>query len=159
LEAITFWYINGSDRDIHGCIGSAGYSWCDIKQKCLRIWEEPCTDSTPAGQSSPGSPVTMAPETETLLAAMKAAIVLKRGPDAANMTYTVSKIEGNYAQGGASGTGGGGMWFAAKVNGTWNLVWDGNGTILCSDLTAYPEFPTTMIPECYNDKTNKTVVR
>ena len=32
----------GSDRDEHGCIGSAGYSWCGKKQKCLRIWEEPC---------------------------------------------------------------------------------------------------------------------
>jgi len=32
----------GGDRDAHGCIGSAGYSWCEAKQKCLRIWEEPC---------------------------------------------------------------------------------------------------------------------
>ncbi|MDD5040453.1 MAG: hypothetical protein PHY34_04880 [Patescibacteria group bacterium] len=33
----------GGDRDEHGCIGSAGYSWCEAKQKCLRTWEEPCT--------------------------------------------------------------------------------------------------------------------
>lgn len=32
----------GSDRDAHGCIGSAGYTWCDAKQKCLRTWEENC---------------------------------------------------------------------------------------------------------------------
>ena len=32
----------GGDRDEHGCIGSAGYSWCDVKNKCLRVWEEPC---------------------------------------------------------------------------------------------------------------------
>lgn len=32
----------GGDRDEHGCIGSAGYSWCESKQKCLRIWEEGC---------------------------------------------------------------------------------------------------------------------
>jgi len=32
----------GGDMDEHGCIGSAGYSWCKEKQKCLRIWEEPC---------------------------------------------------------------------------------------------------------------------
>jgi hypothetical protein len=32
----------GNDRDVHGCIGSAGYSWCELKQKCLRVWEEPC---------------------------------------------------------------------------------------------------------------------
>lgn len=34
--------IVGGDRDEHGCIGSAGYSWCEIKQKCLRVWEEKC---------------------------------------------------------------------------------------------------------------------
>ncbi len=34
--------IVGGDRDEHGCIGSAGYSWCQEKQKCLRIWEESC---------------------------------------------------------------------------------------------------------------------
>jgi len=34
--------IVGGDRDEHGCIGSAGYSWCEPKQKCLRQWEESC---------------------------------------------------------------------------------------------------------------------
>ena len=34
----------GGDRDAHGCIGSAGYSWCEAKQKCLRVWEEKCAD-------------------------------------------------------------------------------------------------------------------
>jgi hypothetical protein len=36
--------IVGSDRDEHGCIGSAGYIWCEAKQKCLRTWEEPCEE-------------------------------------------------------------------------------------------------------------------
>jgi hypothetical protein len=31
----------GSDRDQHGCIGSAGYTWSAIKQDCIRIFEEP----------------------------------------------------------------------------------------------------------------------
>lgn len=34
--------IVGGDKDEHGCIGSAGYSWCALKNKCLRIWEEKC---------------------------------------------------------------------------------------------------------------------
>lgn len=33
----------GSDRDSHGCIPSAGYSWCDSSQKCYRPWEENCS--------------------------------------------------------------------------------------------------------------------
>jgi len=36
----------GSDRDAHGCIGSAGYTWCEVKQKCLRTWEEPCVEGS-----------------------------------------------------------------------------------------------------------------
>ncbi len=38
--------IAGDGWDEHGCIGSAGYSWCEEKQKCLRIWEEPCRDES-----------------------------------------------------------------------------------------------------------------
>jgi hypothetical protein len=32
----------GGDRDAHGCIGSAGYTWCAVKNKCLRPFEESC---------------------------------------------------------------------------------------------------------------------
>jgi polar amino acid transport system substrate-binding protein len=33
----------GNDSDAHGCRASAGYSWCEEKQKCIRPWEENCT--------------------------------------------------------------------------------------------------------------------
>ena len=42
----------GGQTDIHGCYGSAGYSWCAVKNKCLRTWEEPCTGTTPAASGS-----------------------------------------------------------------------------------------------------------
>jgi hypothetical protein len=29
----------GSDRDSHGCIGSAGYQWDESQKKCARPWE------------------------------------------------------------------------------------------------------------------------
>ena len=32
----------GGERDEHGCLPTAGYTWCEAKQKCLRTWEEPC---------------------------------------------------------------------------------------------------------------------
>ena len=38
----------GSDRDEHGCIPSAGYSWCESKQMCIRPWETPCPELTEA---------------------------------------------------------------------------------------------------------------
>lgn len=34
--------IVGNDSDVHGCKGSAGYSWCESQQKCVREWETPC---------------------------------------------------------------------------------------------------------------------
>ena len=30
----------GADRDEHNCIGSAGYTWSQTRQSCLRVWEE-----------------------------------------------------------------------------------------------------------------------
>jgi hypothetical protein len=32
----------GGDKDNGGCLIGAGYSWCENKQKCLRVWEEAC---------------------------------------------------------------------------------------------------------------------
>lgn len=31
--------IVGADRDAHGCIGSAGYAWCEKTSQCERPWE------------------------------------------------------------------------------------------------------------------------
>ena len=31
--------ITGSDRDAHGCIASAGYTWCARTGTCERPWE------------------------------------------------------------------------------------------------------------------------
>ena len=41
----------GGDTDAHGCLIAAGYSWCDVKQKCLRPWEENCSNEIPSGFS------------------------------------------------------------------------------------------------------------
>jgi hypothetical protein len=32
----------GGDTDQYGCKASAGYTWCAVKNKCLRSWEESC---------------------------------------------------------------------------------------------------------------------
>ncbi|MDD2655591.1 MAG: transglutaminase-like domain-containing protein [Candidatus ainarchaeum sp.] len=42
--------MDGNDTDAHGCIGSAGYVWCDYSQQCIRPWEENCT--SPDGLSA-----------------------------------------------------------------------------------------------------------
>ena len=138
----------GGDKDIHGCLGSAGSSWCEVKNKCLRAWEEPCVSD----QENLGD----------LQTAIKEQIVAKRGASAQNLEITVAKIEGDYAQGGAKpsdGEMGGGMWFAARADSKWQLVWDGNGIIECTDLKSYPDFPNSMIPECYDSPKQDMVQR
>jgi hypothetical protein len=78
-----------------------------------------------------------------------------------NLDINISKTEGDYASGGVNFIGemGGGMWFAAKVNTVWQIVSDGNGVITCDSLKNYPQFPTSIIPECFNETTQEIVKR
>jgi hypothetical protein len=141
----------GGDKDEHGCIGSAGYAWCETKQKCLREWEEKCElVPTVSGDSLK----------EEIITQVKAAIIEKNGPEAEKLNITVSEIEGNFAKGGASQVGlGGGMWFSAKKGNVWKLVWDGNGIINCDSLTEFPDFPDSLIPQCFDSSMQEMIDR
>ncbi len=90
---------------------------------------------------------------------IKEQILADSESDGSALKVSVSQVSGDYAKGMASDDGGGGLWFAAKVNGEWELVWDGNGIIFCSDLTGYPNFPASMISECYDQKTDQLIMR
>lgn len=114
--------------------------------------------TSPGAPSTPSATATV-DETAVLIAAVKQGLVVEHGPDANSLNVTVSTIQNGYAKGMASSQGGGGLWFAAKVGGVWKLVWDGNGIIDCTTLTPYPNFPTSMIPECFNSSTQKMVTR
>lgn len=53
----------GGDRDAHGCIGSAGYQWCEHSQRCERPWElaqahglANCAEAIDAYCATPASP-------------------------------------------------------------------------------------------------------
>ena len=55
--------------------------------------------------------------------------------------------------------GNGGAFLAATdQDGEWVLVFDGNGAILCTDIEPY-DFPTEMVPECYDDVAGQVVNR
>jgi hypothetical protein len=105
------------------------------------------------------APTSAVDEAATIIMAIKNALIAEHGSQASSLNVTVSKVEGDFASGAASEQGGGGMWFAARVGGVWQLVTDGNGITLCSSLSAYPNFPTKMIPECFDDKTQNIVKR
>lgn len=49
----------GSDRDTHGCIGSAGYSWSESTQKCVRPWEQSGSTNQYATGAIPPAPQTL----------------------------------------------------------------------------------------------------
>lgn len=95
-------------------------------------------------------------------AAVRSDIVEKQGSDPADLEISVERVEGDYAQGlvrERSSMVGGAGWFAAKIDGDWELVWDGNGTVLCEDLVAYPDFPTNLIPDCYDPISGQMIER
>ncbi|MFH1670331.1 MAG: hypothetical protein ABIA92_01960 [Patescibacteria group bacterium] len=117
----------GGDRDDHGCIGSAGYMWCEPKQKCLRMWEEECyTDIDEA---------------------IKFSFSMKYEIDMADIEVDVLKQTEDHARGSVNLDGGGGIFLARKTNGIWGLSFDGNGAIPCKDMEEQ-EFPADMIEDC-----------
>jgi len=124
--------IVGGDRDEHGCIGSAGYSWCEPKNKCLRIWEEACYISAQQEiqyrlaqkYSKPVSDVTLKVNKET--------------PD-----YMAGSV--SFAAQGLPSPGEGGMFLAAKEGNMWTLVYDGNGSIDCNAIKQNYNFPKEML--------------
>jgi len=116
----------GGDRDIHGCIGSAGYSWCEAKQKCLRIFEEDC-------QSIEG---------------IKTALANKYNKTLDKVFIEISHENPQYAAGSVKfgqDEGPGGAFLATKISGTWEIVYDGNGSIDCNKIKQTYEFTQEML--------------
>ncbi len=58
--------IIGGDKDEHGCLIAAGYSWCESKQKCLRIFEEACSIEDALKNYFRDNLSTLSPEKEVL---------------------------------------------------------------------------------------------
>ncbi|KFF24818.1 hypothetical protein [Chryseobacterium vrystaatense] len=54
LGSFTFAQTVGGDRDAHGCIGSAGYTYSQIKKDCVRVFEQKIklTEVAPKGSST-----------------------------------------------------------------------------------------------------------
>lgn len=125
----------GSDQDEHGCIGSAGYSWCEQKQKCLRIWEEVCDEATTA--------------------AIKQLFAEKYNKDLSDIQIVIAQQTENHLRGSVKfamngNFGEGGIVLAAKVDGKWQIVFDGNGGISCALVESF-NFPAEMIDDCYRE--------
>lgn len=82
--------------------------------------------------------------------ALKQAFAAKYNSKLETMLLTLSKETSTHAQGSvtlAPGPGNSGVFFAAKVNGNWKIVHDGQDAPLCSALTSY-NFPSDMMTGC-----------
>jgi len=114
----------GGQKDAHGCLIAAGYSWCESKQKCLRVWEEECYEAQ-----------------EAALAQVFAA---KHESPVAETNVTVAVMENNFAAGSISfgpTPGEGGGFLARLADGVWTVDYEGNGAVDCLKIKdlGYPQ--------------------
>lgn len=120
------------------------------------------TTASPANSPTASNTPKTVPSTKSDEELIKEALVAKHGWNADEIRVTVSKNDGTYATGSvgpATPGPGGGMFFAKKVNGNWQIVFDGNGIVTCDDLANYSDFPNTLIPQCYDSSSGNMVTR
>lgn len=69
------------------------------------------------------------------------------------LTFRVSALDGNFANGSISGLGGY-QWIAKKTDGVWTTIWTGQEAPMCSDMKQH-EVPQSMYPGCYNESSQQ----
>lgn len=125
----------GGDKDAHGCLIAAGYSWCEAKNKCLRTWEENCDENE-----------------EQIIQGL---LAKKYNKAVDQVKVTTTKESGAFWSGsvlfGKGGSGESGIVLATKVNGVWEIVFDGNGSIDCAKMRQQFGFPDEILKPNYCD--------
>jgi len=137
------------------------------KQKSV-VSEPSIVEAPPAEALAPIAPdnvlpvnempiVPSAPEKSDALL-IKDAMAEKYSKNSEEVSLGVREITLDYAVGSVkfAGDTGGGWWLAAKVDGKWVIVADGNGTVMCADVEPYL-FPTSMVWECYDESTEQLI--
>ena len=115
----------GGDKDAGGCLIGAGYSWCEAKQKCLRVFEEDCLS----------------------VEGITSALALKHNKQASEVFIEIDNENTKYARGNVryeTTEGEAGMFMAVK-NEKWEIVFDGNGGVDCERIKQSYQFPAEML--------------
>jgi len=91
--------------------------------------------------------------------AIKKLLADKYGKKVAEVTISIGQETDNNVRGGVEfqpgGPGNAGIFLAAKVDGSWQIVFDGQGVISCEDMADY-NFPEEMITDCSNTRNIET---
>ena len=115
----------------------------------------PTTTTTPDPASSTTPTPQVSDEDQ-----IREAMATKHNKSVTDTDISINEITANHASGVVKFAGeiAGGWFLAAKTTGDWQIVADGNGTVICADIDPF-NFPTTMAPECWDDTTQTLITR
>lgn len=143
----------------------AGILWQSNKQGQFLAEPTPTLIPTVMPEVSPtpiSAPDTGMPPTEEKsdLEQIKELFAAKYNKPIEEAEVSISKNTGTHATGGVKFTGeiSGAMWLAYHDGEKWILVHDGQGTIPCSAIEPY-NFPTNMVPECWDEDAGELIIR
>jgi hypothetical protein len=103
-----------------------------------------CNIQTPASTSpSYSTQEVVIPTQITDEEVIRAALVTHLGPNSTDLTVVIDQNTGEHARGGVDN----GYFLAAKVDGQWVIVADGQAMPDCEKVASY-DFPAAMVPEC-----------
>ena len=130
------------------------------KQNAVKSTSEKTTEQTKTKQSTSVPAANPEDTNAQIIAALQQLFAAKYNKKTADVIISISHRKGNYVVGGVQFAGEmeGGYLLAAKVNGAWKIIFDGNGTIPCSSVDAV-NFPSDLVTECWDAVKNVNVDR
>jgi len=118
------------------------------------------SSSAAADSSSTSAPSVPEESDESVIETLKLLFAQKYEKRIDDIFVTISKREGDYLVGSVkfAGEDAGAHVLAAKVNGSWKIIFDGNGMWTC-DIVDVVDFPSTLVPECLDENMMEVVNR
>lgn len=118
---------------------------------------KPTSNSTPIPTVMPTVITTPGISDEQLI---KQALADRHSKTVGETEMSINHNTGTHAQGVVRFTGeiSGAWWLAYNDGSGWLIVDAGNGTISCAVIAPY-NFPTSLVPECYDEATSTLIVR
>jgi putative hemolysin len=138
------YFQNYNEQSIVGdrsCLRSGNCSQCQGKKNCAVQQKETTVDIN------------------QITATLKQLFADKYKKKIADVSVTINQATNDYARGGvklsAAKTAEGGNFLAVKVNGSWQIIFDGNGSINCNLKEQYG-FPDEMLSDCASEQKTTT---